>query len=375
MSVPFLTLQRQTAALRTEIEAALAAVIDEQCFAGGPEVERFEQELGGWLDPRAELEVVGVNNGTTALHAALLAVGVGPGDEVITTPLTWISTAWAISYVGAIPVFADVDPLTANLDPEKISNVFSERTRAILTVHLYGNPSDLDRLSEVSDLLGVPLIEDCAQSIGATWRGKQTGTFGSVNATSFYPGKNLGAWGEAGAVLTKAHIKAGRVRRLRDHAQASRHEHLELGFNWRMDGLQAAVLRVKLRHLAAGNERRREVAAQYHEAFADLSDLTLLSPQAAAAPIWHVYPVFHSRRDALRDSLQRRGVTTAVHYPVPVHRQPAYAFLGKDQGAFPVAERLAATELSLPMFPELGDGEVQQVIEAVRASLAEVRQQ
>lgn len=367
--IPFLSLKDQTAGIREEVLAALAGVVDSQRFANGPAVARFEKELATYLGCR---DAVCVNSGTTALHAALICASVGPGDEIITVPHTWISTAWAISYVGARPVFVDVDRSTCGMDPSKLEAAIGPRTKAILPVHLYGHPVDLDPILEIGRRRGVPVIEDCAQSIGAKYKGKQTGTFGLVNATSFYPGKNLGAFGEGGAVMTDEPQLADRVRRLRDHAQEGRHNHVELGFNWRMDGFQGAILSVKLPRLDGWNARRCEIAERYFAGLSGAPGLRLMPRDPRALPIWHIFPVFHPRRDELRKLLEGRGVQTGVHYPRPIHLQPAYAFLGHGRGDFPVSEELADTELSLPMFPELSDAEVDHVIDAVHAVAREV---
>ena len=356
--IPFLRLDRQTTALREEIMGAISEVVEGTAFAGGPAVERFEHDLADYIGTS---HVVGVNSGTSALHAALLALGVGPGDEVITTPLTWVSTAWAISYVGATPVFCDVQQDTGTLDPALLDGCITSRTRAIVPVHLYGYPAAIDAICG----FGLPVVEDCAQSVGARWHSRATGTFGVINATSFYPGKNLGGWGEGGAVLTENESFADRVRRLRDHAQLGRHHHVELGFNWRMDGIQAAVLRVKLRYLEAANSRRRAIAARYNEALRGLPGVRTIQPAPQAEPTWHVFPLFHPMRKEFASSLEERGILTGHHYPTPVHLQPAYAGLGLRPGSRPVAERLAAEELSLPMFAELTDDEVARVVEAV----------
>ena len=369
MAIPFLSLREQTASLKSEILAAFEAVIDTQGFANGPAVASFERKLASYLGVR---EVVCVNSGTTALHAALLAVGVKPGDDVLTVSHTWISTAWAITYCGANPVFCDIDPGTCGMDPAVVERRLTPKTSAILPVHLYGHPVDLDPILEIAQRRGVPVVEDAAQSIGAKYRGRHTGTFGLANATSFYPGKNLGAWGEGGALMTDSPEIAARVRRLRDHAQASRHHHVEIGYNWRMDGLQGAALSVKLDRLDGWNSRRRKLATRYQAALCDLPGLRLLPAHAWCEPIWHLFPVFHPSRDALRDALERRGVATGVHYPTPVHLQPAYAHLGLGRGALPEAERAAAEEVSLPMFAELGDSEVDEVIGAVTSACHEL---
>jgi dTDP-4-amino-4,6-dideoxygalactose transaminase len=362
MVVPFMSLREQTQALRPQMLEALAKVVDTQGFANGPAVAQFEKELAAWLGIE---HVVAVNSGTTALHAALIVAGVKPGDEVVTVSHTWISTAWAISYAGATPVFADIEETTCGMDPRDLAKRITPRTRAIIPVHLYGSPVDLDPILAIANERGIPVIEDCAQSIGARYKGRQTGTFGRVNATSFYPGKNLGAYGEGGAVMTADGELADRVRRLRDHAQQGRHNHVELGFNWRMDGFQGAVLSVKLPHLAGWNARRRQIAARYHEGLRVARGTAGLGGHPDAELIWHIYPLFHPRRDELRQRLEAKGVQTGVHYPTPVHLQPAYAQLGMKPGSLPVAEMAARTELSLPMYPELTDEAVEHVIAAV----------
>ncbi len=369
--VPFLSLREQTLALKKELLAAIEGVIDSQGFANGPAVAKFEEELATFLGVK---HVVAVNSGTTSLQAALICAGVAPGDEVITVAHTWISTAWAISYVNARPVFCEIERATCGMDPEDLARRITSKTKAIVPVHLYGQPVDLDPILEVAGAHGIPVVEDCAQSIGALYRGRQTGTFGLVNATSFYPGKNLGALGEGGAVMTNDDGVAARLKRLRDHAQAGRHNHVEIGFNWRMDGFQGAALSVKLKHLARWNSRRQEIAAQYRAGLSALAarGLTLLPENEWSAPIWHIFPVFHAKRDELRASLEAKGVQTGVHYPRPVHLQPAYAYLGLQAGALPVTELAASTEVSLPMFPELGDDAVRYVIEQVTATCDEL---
>ncbi len=369
MTVPFFSLADQTRQLRSELLAAMTEVLDTQGFANGPPVAKLEAELASYLGVK---HVVALNTGTTALQAALLGLGVSPGDDVVTVAHTWISTCWAISYVGARPVFADVDEGTNGMDPRALAKAITPKTKAILPVHLHGHPVDLDAILDIAKTKGVPVIEDAAQSIGSTYKGRQTGGLGAVNATSFYPSKNLGAAGEGGAIMTNDGAIADRVRSLRDHAQQGRHHHVELGFNWRMDGLQGAVLRVKLPHLDRWNERRRAIAARYLDGLKGAKGLRLFPEQSWARCNWHVFPVFHAQREALRAALEKKGVATGVHYPTPVHLQPAYAHLGVAKGALPVAERLAATEVSLPMFAELSDAQVDEVIGAVRAACAEL---
>jgi dTDP-4-amino-4,6-dideoxygalactose transaminase len=367
--IPFLSLKEQTASLKEDALAAIDKVIDSQGFANGPPVEAFEKELASYLGVR---EVVCVNSGTTSLHAALIAVGVKPGDDVLTVSHTWISTCWAITYAGARPVFCDIDPATCGLDPRELAKKITPKTRAILPVHLYGHPCDLAPILTFAKENGLPVIEDAAQSIGAKYKDKHTGSLGTVNATSFYPGKNLGAWGEGGAVMTNDSEMAARMRRLRDHAQQGRHNHTEIGFNWRMDGFQGAVLSLKLKKLDAWNARRRVIANKYLAAFEGLTGVRTLPKHANTAPIWHIFPLFHDKRDAFRAALEKRGVQSGVHYPTPVHLQPAYAFVGLAKGALPESERAAATEISLPMFAELTDAQVDEVIAAVKAVAAEL---
>lgn len=367
--IPFLSLKDQTASLKADGLAALEKVIDSQGFANGPPVEAFEKELARFVGVK---EVVCVNSGTTSLHAALLACGVGPGDDVLTVSHTWISTAWAVTYAGARPVFCDIDPNTCGLDPAELAKKLTPKTKAILPVHLYGQPVDMDPVLAFAKDKGLPIIEDCAQSIGAKYKGKQTGSLGTVSATSFYPGKNLGAWGEGGAAMTDDAEMAARMRRLRDHAQQGRHNHVEIGFNWRMDGFQGAILSLKLARLDAWNARRRAIADRYLAAFEGLRGVRTLPKHAWAEPIWHIFPIFSDARDAFRAALEKRGVQSGVHYPTPVHLQPAYAFLGLSAGSLPNAERAAATEISLPMFPELTDAQVDDVVLAVKAVAAEI---
>lgn len=367
--IPFLSLKEQTQALKAEALAAIEKVIDSQGFANGPAVEAFEKKLAGYLGCK---ETVCVNSGTTSLHGALIAAGVKEGDDVLTVSHTWISTAWAITYAGARPVFCDIDPATCGLDPAELAKRITPKTKAILPVHLYGQPVDLDPILAFAKEKGLPVIEDTAQAVGATYKGRKVGTFGFVNATSFYPGKNLGAWGEGGACMTNDAEAAARIRRLRDHAQQGRHNHVEIGFNWRLDGFQGAVLSIKLDHLDAWNGRRQAIAAKYLRAFEGLKGVRTLPKHSWCEPIWHIFPLFHDRRDDFRAALEKRGVQSGVHYPTPVHLQPAYASLGVARGSLPQAERAAATEISLPMFPELTDAMVDDVIGAVRSVAAEL---
>jgi dTDP-4-amino-4,6-dideoxygalactose transaminase len=369
MRVPFLDLPAQQAAIRDELRAALDAVIDGANFVLGPAVDDFERRFAAYLGVH---HCVGVNNGTSALHLALLACGIGPGDEVITTPHTWISTSWAISYVGATPVYADIDPTTFNLDPAQVERRITAKTKALLPVHLYGQSADLGALARVAERHGLLLIEDAAQAHGARWQGRRVGSFGRAACFSFYPGKNLGAFGEGGAVVTDDDRLAEHVRRLRDHGQQSRHHHVDLGYNMRMEGVQGAVLAVKLRHLDTWNAARARHARRYHEQLAGTPQLLLPAEGTAGSHVWHLFVVRlpGAARDEVRAGLAAAGVATAIHYPTLVPFQPAYAYLGHRPGDFPVAEAVAASCLSLPMFPELTEAQIDHAAATLRAALS-----
>lgn len=342
--------REQYAAHRDEIRSAIDRVLDGGRYILGPEVEAFEREFASYCEVE---HAIGVGSGTEALHLALAALGVGPGDEVITTAHTAVATAVAIRLCGAMPVFADIDPDTYTIDPEDVARVVTARTKAIVPVHLYGQPANLDALAE----LRIPIVEDCAQAHGATWRGKRVGSIGSIAAFSFYPTKNLGAIGDGGAVVTSDPALAKHVRLLREYGWAERYvSHIE-GWNSRLDELQAAILRVKLRHLDADNNRRRAIARRYDEALG-------ISRPDDVGHVYHLYVIATEARDALQAHLRERGIGALVHYPVPVHRQPAYAAMAPR--ALPQTEHAAATVLSLPMYPELSDEDQQTVIAAMR---------
>jgi dTDP-4-amino-4,6-dideoxygalactose transaminase len=370
VSVPFLDLQRHNGAIASELREAIDAVTSRAQFVLGPAVERFELAFARYIGVK---HCIGLNNGTSALHLALLACNVGPGDEVITTPHTWISTSWAISYVGATPVYVDIDPTTYTLSPALVDRAVTPRTKAILPVHLYGQACDLGGFLEIADRHGLSLIEDAAQAHGASYNGRRVGSFGKLACFSFYPGKNLGAFGEGGAVVTNDDAAAARIRRLRDHAQDGRHHHIELGYNMRMEGIQGAVLDAKLPHLDAWNAARNRLAVRYHELLADVPGLQLPAIAAAGAHVWHLFVVLvrGKSRDLLQRQLAERGIATGVHYPTPVPFQPVYANLGYRPGDFPVAEDVMANCLSLPMFPELTDEQVMHTANALRALMSD----
>jgi dTDP-4-amino-4,6-dideoxygalactose transaminase len=363
--IPFVDLKRQYAAIRDEVHQAIQDVLDQCAFASGPAVAAFEAEFARYCGVR---HCVGVNSGTSALHLALIACGVGPGDEVITVPMTFVATAWAISYVGARPVFVDIEPETYTMDVEQVERAVTSRTRAILPVHLYGQMAHLDPLLELCERHGLALVEDAAQAHGATYYGRRAGAVGRVGCFSFYPGKNLGAYGEGGAITTNDDAMAARVRALRDHGQSGKYRHEELGFNYRMDGIQGAVLGVKLRRLDRWNAARRQVAARYRVM---LGDTPLVLPREAEGRghVWHLYVVRHAERDRLQQALAAAGIATGLHYPIPVHLQPAYAHLGHGVGEFPVAEQVAQQCLSLPIYPELGAEEQAHIVQVVKQAI------
>jgi dTDP-4-amino-4,6-dideoxygalactose transaminase len=307
---------------------------------------------------------VGVGSGTDALHLALAACGVGPGDEVITVPHTAVATVAAIEMAGATPVLVDIDPARYTLDPARVEAALTERTRAIVPVHLYGCPAELAPILPLARAHGLYVVEDCAQAHGARYRGRRVGAWGHIAAFSFYPTKNLGACGDGGIVVTGDPALAERVRSLRQYGWRKRYVSREKGVNSRLDELQAAILRVKLRHLDAWNDARRALARQYTQRLAD-HGVTTPSEPGDGTHVYHLYVIRHARRDDLRDFLRERGIGSLIHYPVPVHRQPAYAALGAP-GAFPVAERMAREVLSLPMYPELQTEEVTRVVKAIQ---------
>ncbi len=367
-NVPLLDLNAQNGSIQNEWSAAIETVTSKSQFALGPAVRRFEQSFADYVGVD---HAIGVNNGTSALQLALQACDVGPGDEVITTPHTWISTSWAISYVGAKPVYVDIDPTTYNINPELVAAAITPKTKAILPVHLYGQACDLEPLLSLAEQHGLTLIEDAAQAHGAYYQGKRVGSHGRVGCFSFYPGKNLGAFGEAGGVVTSDQAVADRVRRLRDHAQDGRHNHVEIGYNARMEGIQGAVLDVKLRYLDEWNAARRRHAARLRELLEGAAGLQLPAVDSADSHVWHLFVVLvdGQLRTTLREDLANRGVATGVHYPTLVPFQPAYAHLGYQRGDFPVAESVASRCVSLPMYSELTDEQLWYVAAQVRDCL------
>jgi len=368
MKVPFLDLNAQNAPLRAEIDRAIAEVIDSSAFAGGPFVARFEEEFAAFCHCK---HAIGVGNGTDALWLALLAKGVGPGDEVITVPSTFMATAEAISYCGATPVFVDIDEDTYTMDPEKLEAAMSPWTKAIIPVHLFGQMADMDPILQFAHERGLAVVEDSAQAHGATYKARTAGSIGDAGCFSFYPGKNLGAFGEAGAVTTNDDVLADRIRTLRDHGQTKKYHHTMVGWNCRMDGIQGAVLAIKLRHLAKGNSLRRAHASHYEQAIRSTAGSGVITPITSPERehVFHVYAVRVQNRDAVMKHLNEQGIGCGIHYPIPVHLQEAYSDLDYGPGSFPVAERCASEFLSLPMYPELTPEQVNGVVAALEEAV------
>jgi dTDP-4-amino-4,6-dideoxygalactose transaminase len=337
-------------------------VIESSEFAGGPFVERFEEEFAAYCDSQY---AIGVGNGTDALWLALLALGIGAGDEVITVPNTFMATAEAIICCNARPVFVDVDENTFTMNPAELKKALTAKTKAIIPVHLFGQPADMDPILEFARMHGLFVIEDAAQAHGAEYKGRKAGTLGDAGCFSFYPGKNLGALGEAGAVVTNDAELRKKIRALRDHGQVRKYYHTLIGWNCRMDGVQAAVLSIKLRHLEGGNLLRREHALQYNQAFAGIDEIATPFEANYARHVYHVYAIRVRERDEVRRRLEENEIGCAVHYPIPIHLQEAYCSLGYKAGSFPIAESLADEFLSLPMFPELTEEQIEYVARCV----------
>jgi dTDP-4-amino-4,6-dideoxygalactose transaminase len=349
MNVHYFDLKAQYAELRSEISAALDRVCRNASFVLGDEVTRFEHAFANYCEVK---HCVAMNSGTSALHLALLSAGVGPGDEVITTANTFIATAEAICYTGAKPVFTDIDPATANLDPALIEGATTERTKAIVPVHLYGRPADLDPMLEIAKRRNLVVIEDACQAHGARYHGKRVGGFGHAAAFSFYPGKNLGAYGEAGALTTNDDAVAQFAREMRTHGESSRYFHDRIGYNYRMEGFQAAVLNVKLNYLDRWTAQRQQFASLYREHLAG-SRVRLPDDNPECESVYHLFTPWVQNRDRVRDQLGHKGVQTAVHYPVPVHLQKALSDLGYKPGSLPHTEKACAEVISMPLFPEM----------------------
>jgi dTDP-4-amino-4,6-dideoxygalactose transaminase len=364
--VPFVDLRAQQAELASDLEGVLRGTFERTDWVLGRELELFEHEFAAYCQVR---HAVGTDSGLSALELIMRASGIGPGDEVITAANTFIATVLAISHAGASPVLVDIDSRTDNLDPIQLEHAITPRTRAVIPVHLYGHPAEMDAIRTIADRHGLLVFEDACQSHGAHYRGRRAGSLGDAAAFSFYPAKNLGAFGDGGAVVTNDPELAESVRTLRDYGQRRKYEHVVKGFNRRLDTLQAALLRVKLRRLDTWNERRRQHAASYTQLL-EGTDVAIPQVAEGVEPVWHLYVVRTGSRDTLRSALADRGVQTGVHYPVPVHLQPAYADLHRGRGSFPVTELHAAQAVSLPMYPELRSEQIDHVATTIRTHMA-----
>jgi dTDP-4-amino-4,6-dideoxygalactose transaminase len=363
--VPFLDLKAQYKSIKSEIQPAVNRVLESCSYVLGEEVADFEREFAACHNVGFG---IAVNTGTSSLHLALLAAGVGPGDEVITVPFTFVATVAAIVYTGARPVFVDIDPVSLTMDVDRIEAAITPRTKAVLPVHIYGQPADMDPIMEIAKRRGLIVIEDACQAHGAEYNGRRVGGLGDMGCFSFYPGKNLGACGEGGMVVTNNEEYVRSIRMLRDWGAESKYHHVLKGYNYRMEGIQGAILRVKLRHLENWTGARRAHAARYDELLAG-TGVEIPRAMPFARHVYHIYAVRVPLRDKLREALASQGVQTGIHYPVPVHLQPAYADLGHKPGDFPQSESAAAEVLSLPMFPELTADQQDWVVTAVREAM------
>jgi dTDP-4-amino-4,6-dideoxygalactose transaminase len=368
MTVNFLDLQTQYQSIKKEVDEAVLGVLATSIYVLGPEVKAFEEEFAA---AHGAKHGIAVNTGTSALHVALLAAGIGAGDEVITVSMTFTATSAAISYTGATPVFVDVDPLSFTMDPAQIEAKITPRTKAIMPVHLYGQAADMDPIMAIAERHGLVVIEDAAQAHLAEYHGRKVGSIGHMAGFSFYPGKNLGAYGEGGITLTNDDALATKMRLLRDWGQQKKYHHEMLAYNYRMDAIQGAILRVKLRHLEGWTDQRRARAKLYQGELANLP-LRVVQEVSDRRHSYHIFSVFHPRRDELAKHLNGLGIHTGFHYPVPVHLQQAYADLGGKSGDYPESERTANEQLSLPMYPEMPESDVRKVCEAVRGWVAQL---
>ena len=362
LQIPFLDLKAHHAAISNDIVDAIRAVIDKNAFVSGSFTETFEIDFAAYCGCE---HAIGVGSGTEALWLSLLAAGIGTGDEVITVPNTFIATAEAISFAGATPVFVDVDPGSYNMDPALIESAITTRTRAIIPVHLYGQPADMDPILAIAKTWNLVVIEDACQAHGATYKGHKAGSMGHAGCFSFYPGKNLGAFGDAGAVVTNDAQLSEQIKMLRDHGQTQKYNHHAIGWNARMDGIQGAVLKEKLRYLDEWNHKRRVVAQWYRQALEDVVDVQLPQESENTEHVYHVYAIQSACRDALMADLKSAGVVCGIHYPIPIHLQKAYQKMELGHGAFPASEYLCQRTLSLPMFPEMTRDQTQSIAKAI----------
>ncbi len=364
MKIPLVDLHAQYETIKPEIDAAIQRTIDRTAFILGPEAKQFEENFARFCNVK---HAIGLDSGTAALHLAMMALGIGAGDEVITSAHTFIATAEPISLLGARPVFVDIDPRTYNLDPNKLESAITPRTKAIIPVHLYGQPAEMDPILEIAREHNIPVIEDAAQAHGATYRERNVGTMGLMTCFSFYPGKNLGAYGDAGALVTNDDALDHKIRMLRDHGRTTKYEHEISGYGFRLDGIQGAILDVKLKHLSEWNAARRAHADYYTELLSNV-DASIVTPYEPAhvQAVYHLYVIRTRQRDELLEYLKARDIEAGIHYPVPLHMQPVYKNLGHQRGEFPETEKAAQEILSLPIYPELAHAQMERVVETMR---------
>ena len=367
MKVPFLDLKAQYVSIKDEVAVAIQQVLDKTAFAGGPFVAQFEQEFAEFCKTK---NAVGVGSGTDALWLALLGLGIGPGDEVITVPNTFIATAEAISFCGAKPVFVDVDEKTYNMDPGLLEAAITPKAKAVIPVHLFGQMADMDPIMEIARKRGLYVIEDACQAHGAEYKGRMAGSIGDAGCFSFYPGKNLGAYGEAGAVVTNDAELAKKIRMLRDHGQEKKYYHGVVGWNARMDGFQGAILSVKLKYLRKWNEERRQNAGIYNQTLSNLDTVILPHEEGYGKHVYHIYTIRVKNRDSLISALVEKDIHCGIHYPIPLHLQKAYQVLGLGKGSFPASEESAGEFVSLPMFPELTQEKIIFISQEIREIVA-----
>lgn len=362
--IPLVDLHAQYQTIKPEIDAAIQRTLDRTAFILGPEAKQFEDHFAEFCNVK---HAIGLDSGTAALHLALMALNVGAGDEVITTAHTFVATSEPISLLGARPVFVDIDPRTYNMDPNKLEAAITPRTRAILPVHLYGQPVELDPILQIGRKHNLPVVEDAAQAHGATYRNRVIGSMGLMSCFSFYPGKNLGAYGDAGALVTNDDELNRKIRMLRDHGRTTKYEHEITGYGYRLDGIQGAILDVKLKHLPAWNAQRRAHADYYTELLSNVDD-ALVTPYEPShvKGVYHLYVIRTRKRDELMQYLKERDIEAGIHYPVPLHLQPVYKNLGYTKGDFPATEQAARDILSLPLYPELSHEQMERVVDTMR---------
>ncbi len=363
--IPFIDLKAQYSSIKEEVNAAIARVLESSQFVLGDEVSAFEREFAAYSSAQYG---VAVNSGTSALHLALLAAGIGKNDEVITVPFTFVATVAAICYTGAKPVFVDIEQQSYTMDVNQIEESITERTKAILPVHLYGHPADMDPIMKIAEKYDLIVIEDAAQAHGAEYKGRRAGSIGDMGCFSFYPGKNLGAYGEGGMVVMNSPEYARTIRMLRDWGQEKKYHHVLKGYNYRMEGIQGAILRVKLRYLDDWTDARRTNAQSYNELLSQ-TGVHIPTEKTYAKHVYHVYAIRSQERNLLQQKLHAEGIQTGIHYPIPVHLQEAHKDLGYKSGDFPNSEQVALEELSLPMYPELTEDFIEKISTSVKKSI------